>query len=195
MTLAKTAVQMAPPGTVAGATLAGRELAMQRRQAMARLGKPGAGRAVAGSTASAQMRPAVQRTAAVAAPKNAARTTQAAAVAAALASNPARARREALSRMGKTALNSGAQPQDVTRRVPGQQALAPGASASAIDETTTANTATLAMQAADVQAATASKFLGAVPETPSVRSTAASSGRALAQARRTVLAQQGKSGL
>jgi hypothetical protein len=173
----------------ANVTLSGRELAMQRRQAMARLGKVGAGK-----TAAAGKSVAVARTAAHVVPAQivpAAGTTQAAgqsaiATAPAPAVKPARARREALSRVGKSALPA-AQPHSSARR-PTAMANAPVAVA-----TTAAAAAARAAQDTDhlVQAASAP----AVAPDTGVRAAATPSGRALAQARRSVLAKEGKSGL
>ncbi|MDP1525071.1 MAG: CsoS2 family carboxysome shell protein [Rhodocyclaceae bacterium] len=186
MTLAKTAVQTFPGDAVASVTLSGRELAMQRRQAMARLGKVGAGRTAASSTATAQLRQTVQRAPAAAVAQSAP------ASAPAPTPNPARARREALSRMGKAALPASAQQQEAARRAARQaeqQAHAQSMPASAI------TTETLAVQPAAMSEASTSVTPAPAMAMPLARPPAQASGRAMAQARRAVLAQEGKSGL
>ena len=172
----------------ANVTLSGRELAMQRRQAMARLGKVGAGK-----TAAAGKTVAVARAAAhvVPAASTARAASQSAVTAVAMTPapvvKPARARREALSRMGKSALPA-AQQQASARR-PSASIAAPVASAAISDAVVVTP---VAMESA-VQAA-ATPVL-ATMDNPARPVAAIPSGRALAQARRNVLAKEGKSGL
>jgi len=178
----------------ANVTLSGRELAMQRRQAMARLGKVGASKTVAAGKAAAVTRHAAHvapaQPASMTAAGNisapAAVTLPAGSSAPAPVIKPARARREALSRVGKSALPA-AQQRSSERR-PTAMANAPVAVA-----TTAAPAAAVAAQDTDnlVQAA----FAPAVAPDTVVRPAVTPSGRALAQARRTVLAKEGKSGL
>lgn len=156
---------------VAGVTLSGRELAMQRRQAMARLGKVGAGKTAASSSQPARPRQAAFITPA-AHPAPGPATVPA--VAPAAPANAARQRREALSRLGKAALPAFAQQQarrEVSRQAP---------------------------PAADLVAVAPAQTVAPRPAGEIVAvsvSTNKPTGRALAQARRTVLAQEGKSGL
>lgn len=182
MTLPMTKAAMSQSGeAVAGVTLSGRELAMQRRQAMARLGKVGAGKTAASSTATAQMRQAVQRIPAFSSP---AATPPAPAVG---ALKPARARREALSRIGKAALPASAQQQEAARRAARQ--------ASAVIAVPT-NASSASCEAAATQPALAQQpVFSPAADTMQVRPVAQATGRALAQARRAVLAQEGKNGL
>lgn len=172
--------------TAASATLSGRELAMQRRQAMARLGKAGAGKTAASSTATAQMRQAMQRTPAATAAVPPAQTSLVQ-TAAAMGSTvkPARARREALSRMGKAALPASAQQQAHRKASPQTAVAANIAPATAACDVVPAQTAA-------VQHASASRPEADAFQTKPV---AQATGRAIAQARRTVLAQEGKAGL
>lgn len=137
MTLAKTAAQTFPGDAVASITLSGRELAMQRRQAMARLGKVGAARTAASSTATAQLRQTVQR-------------------APALPALPV-----ATTPMATPALT----------------------------------TESVAVQQVGISEASASAPPRPAMEIQPIRPVAQASGRAIAQARRAVLAQEGKSGL
>ncbi len=191
MTQAKTGAMAQTADSFAGVTLSGRELAMQRRQAMARHGKAGAGKTAASSTATAQVRQAVQRTPASA--TTAARTQPAMApvVLPAGTVKPARARREALSRMGKAALPTAAQQQEAARRAARQAGAAvsvtPASSITACDVA-----ATQPAIAQDAQISPAPRPAADMAQT---RPVAQATGRALAQARRAVLAQEGKSGL
>jgi len=160
MTQAMTADGQAAQANV---TLSGRELAMQRRQAMARLGKVGAGKTAAiGKTV------AMARSAGHVVPAAAPAAPVATAVAAAVPMKAARARREALSRLGKAALT-------VT-----QQRADGNASPSAHSRP-----AVVAPAAATVPAQGDS--CGSVSGSPSAA--------ALARARRSVLAKEGKAGL
>ncbi|MHB1358939.1 MAG: CsoS2 family carboxysome shell protein [Rhodocyclaceae bacterium] len=160
---------------VAGVTLSGRELAMQRRQAMARLGKVGAGRTVASSSQPARPRQAAFITTPAAHPATVPAVAPAAPV------NAARQRREALSRLGKAALPASAQQQawrEVSRQAPpAAVSIAPAADCVAV-----APAQTVAPRpAGEIVAVSVS--------------TNKPTGRAIAQARRAVLAQEGKSGL
>lgn len=176
ITAAMTGAMAQTADSCAGVTLSGREIAMQRRQAMARLGKVGAGRTAASSTAAAQVRQAVQRTPAAAT-----------AVAQTTPVKPARARREALSRMGKAALPSAAQQQARNN------ALRQNATATAVAASVTA---TQPASAQDAQNTNVSRVAADTLQTmPLMRPTTQATGRALAQARRAVLAQEGKTGL
>lgn len=180
MTQSITAAMTQTADSFAGVTLSGREIAMQRRQAMARLGKVGAGRTAASSTAAAQVRQAVQRT-----PAAAMAVVQATPV------KPARARREALSRMGKAALPSAAQQQAQSN------ALRQNATARAVTTSVaTSVTTTQPAIAQDAQNTNVSRVAADTLQTmPLMRPTTQATGRALAQARRAVLAQEGKTGL
>jgi len=180
-----------PVDTAASVTLSGRELAMQRRQAMARLGKVGAGRTAASATATAQARQAMQRTPVVTAVTAAATAAPAQAsfiqTATALTSTvkPARARREALSRMGKAALPASAQQQ--VQRNASRQAANTAPTAMIASSCEVAATQPAIAQNASVSRVTADTF--------QTRPVAQATGRAMAQARRAVLAQEGKTGL
>ena len=163
---------------VAGVTLSGRELAMQRRQAMARLGKVGAGRTAASSSQPARPRQAAFITPA-ARPASGPATVPA--VAPAAPANAARQRREALSRLGKAALPASAQ-QQARREVSRQTPPAAVSIAPAADLVAVAPAQTVAPRpAGEIVAISVS--------------TNKPTGRALAQARRAVLAQEGKTGL
>ncbi len=166
----------------ANVTLSGRELAMQRRQAMARLGKVGAGK-----TAAAAKGVAVARATAHVVPAGvvsasampAASSQPATFNATAPAVKPARARREALSRMGKAALPTAQQRASGNpRNVNQTQPMMP-----AVQVTSVVQPAAVA----DTVVCVATMPTPSAPPTPS--------GRALAQARRNVLAKEGKSGL
>lgn len=163
---------------VAGVTLSGRELAMQRRQAMARLGKVGAGKTAASSSQPARPRQAAFITPAA---HPASGPATAPAVAPAAPANAARQRREAMSRLGKAALPASAQQQarrEVSRQAPpAAVSIAPAA-------------ALVAVAPAQTGAPRPAGESVAIPV-----STNKPTGRALAQARRAVLAQEGKSGL
>lgn len=175
----------------ANVTLSGRELAMQRRQAMARLGKVGAGK-----TAAAGKSPAMARSAAHVVPAQAAGTANAGSMTApavlatpAPAVNPARARREALSRMGKNALPAAQKSGGARQRGPVPVAAGGSVAPADVKPAIAADTSTAATMPAMAASAPAVSI-----ETVS-RSTATPTGRALAQARRNVLAKEGKSGL
>ncbi len=175
----------------ANVTLSGRELAMQRRQAMARLGKGGAGK-----TAAAGKSPAMVRSAAHVVPAAAAGTANAGSMTAATALaipapavNPARARREALSRMGKNALPAAQQRSGAPQRGP---VAAPAGGSIAPADVRPAITADISTAA--TMPAMAASAPAASSETDA-RSAAAPTGRALARARRAVLAKEGKTGL
>lgn len=162
----------------ANVTLSGRELAMQRRQAMARLGKVGAGK-----TAAAGKSPAMARSAAYVVPAQAALATPAPAV------NPARARREALSRMGKNALPAAQQRSGARQRGPVAASGGGSIAQAEVKPVTAADTSI----AATMSAMAASAPIASIE--PVARGAATPTGRALAQARRTVLAKEGKAGL
>ncbi|MDP2196643.1 MAG: CsoS2 family carboxysome shell protein, partial [Rhodocyclaceae bacterium] len=166
---------------VAGVTLSGRELAMQRRQAMARLGKVGAGK-----TAASSSQPARPRQAAFITP--AASPMAVPSIAPAAPVNAARQRREALSRLGKAALPASAQQQarrDVARQ----------ASLSAVATASIAPAAEMLAVAPEQAVAACPAAEIAATSTISMNKPNKPTGRALAQARRAVLAQEGKSGL
>lgn len=175
----------------ANVTLSGRELAMQRRQAMARLGKVGAGK-----TAAAGKSPAMARSAAHVVPAQAAGTANASNMTAPAVLaipvptvNPARARREALSRMGKNALPAAQQRSGARQRGPVAASAGGGIVHADVKPATAADTSTATTMPAMAASAPAVSI-----ETVS-RGAATPTGRALAQARRTVLAKEGKSGL
>lgn len=175
----------------ADVTLSGRELAMQRRQAMARLGKVGvgktavAGKAVAIARHAAHVVPAQTVSSRAMGNMTAPATVASPAVASAV--KPARARREALSRVGKSALPEA---QQRSSGDPNPRVAPPVASnivpASRSAETRPVDTSIL--PAATVTSPeTSYETVARVVTTPT--------GRALAQARRNVLATAGKSGL
>jgi hypothetical protein len=175
----------------ANVTLSGRELAMQRRQAMARLGKVGAGK-----TAAAGKSPAMARSAAHVVPAQPASTAStgnmtapAALATPAPAVNPARARREALSRMGKNALPAAQQRSGARQRGPVAAPAGGGIAQAEVKPATAVDTSIAATMPAMAASAPA------VSIEPVARGAATPTGRALAQARRTVLAKEGKSGL
>lgn len=181
------------PGVV---TLSGRELAMRRRKAMAQLGKAGTGKATAGqSRRAANVVPA--GTAAAAMPRAAMATAtpvatpREPAVAITPSTKPARARREALSRVGKNALPAGQQQRQSGR--PSRPASAMAA------QSATAAPANVTESAFDRREAVSVSPAGSVPAMSAavqpVQQVTAPTGRALAIARRAVLAKEGKAGL
>jgi hypothetical protein len=199
-------------GSTAQVTLSGRELAMQRRQAMARLGKAGTGKIAATSRAQAVVRSAAQVVPAQAssnqvsvrnqeslAPSMAGLTSATAVTLPVVAPvKAARARREALSRSGKNALPS-IQSQTSQRRTRAaaqqaatqgaQQLLAAGQMPASATESGNAWQAP-ALNSGGFTNETTSSMLA-----PAIQSVTAPTGRALAQARRNVMAREGKSGL
>lgn len=170
----------------ANVTLSGRELAMQRRQAMARLGKVGAGKTAAAAKTTATVRHAAHVVPAqTAATASAGHMTAPAALAIPVAPTvkPARARREALSRVGKSALPAAQQrSREVSRVAPQTSHIAP---------------ASYSAEARPVEAAIQPAVAAMSPAVnhDAVARVTTPTGRALAQARRTVLANAGKSGL
>jgi len=199
-------------GSTAQVTLSGRELAMQRRQAMARLGKAATGKVAASSRAQAVVRSAAQVVPAQASSNQSATQTQegctpslASPTGASAVTLPpaapvkaARARREALSRNGKSALPSG-QPQSGPRRSrpTAHQAMAQGSqqvlSAGQMPASGTEGgnfSLAPAMHGGGLSNEDASRV-----QSNAIQSTTPPTGRALAQARRNVISREGKSGL
>ncbi len=182
------------PDSQANVTLSGRELAMQRRQAMARLGKVGAGKMAAVGKATAVARSAGYVTPA---PTQAATSAAAAEVTAVMPATlkPARARREAMSRVGKAALSAasaaqwraGSASRDVAPTPQTQPAVA-------VTQPAVVQPAAVVAQPAADAAADAVVYPAAVAMA-TFATPAAPSGRALARARRNVLAKEGKAGL
>lgn len=200
--------------STASATLSGRELALKRRQAMATQGKSALAKGVAAGRPAASPR----STSAAAGPaqttaQSGAATPMTPAVAIAPAGNgrqASRARREALSRAGKAALQ-GASTRPTGRVRPTRQAglveagVQPGAVAGhAAAITAGCGCGCNGAKGGCGQSAPAAEVSGdaavrpAVAETSFTASThlpAAPTGRALARARRAALAQDGKAGL
>ncbi len=180
----------------AGATLSGRELALQRRQAMALHGKNGAGKSAPAKTrptAASWSEPApVASTAqaAYAAPAHADEQALIAQLRNASNVNAARARREALSRSGKAALQKTAATRPTGRVRPTQTAMGaesrPAGCGCGCGGTNPACGTTVAPAAA-VSSESYETRVAKAPEQ--------ATGRALARARRAALAQDGKSGL
>lgn len=193
--------------STASATLSGRELAMKRRQAMALHGKAGGSKTAAArqptAARSAPIAPAASMdpAASSAAPASAPRQSDATLIAQAQANSSrhaSRARREALSQSGKAALQPTAtRPSGRVR--PGRQ-VAPLAvnlpAVASADETPSAPATSCGCGCSDTRSADAG--LRAASETcaPMIaKASAQPTGRALAQARRAALAQDGKAGL
>lgn len=182
----------------ASATLSGRELALKRRQAMALHGKTGAGKsalAQARPTAASWTAPASVASAAPAAPAAPARADDETLVAQLRnASNvsAARARREALSKSGKAALQKTAAVRPTGRVRPQREAVA--------TETAAVQPAGCGCGCGGTNPACGAGVAPALQtqETPEVRiarGAEQATGRALARARRAALAQDGKAGL
>ncbi|HOI66582.1 MAG TPA: CsoS2 family carboxysome shell protein, partial [Thiomonas arsenitoxydans] len=192
----------------AQATLSGRELALKRRQAMALHGKAGSAKpagaparqrpemAAASSAASSQSRPA---SAVSAAP-----VVRAAASASTASLNPpqtqlspARARRQALSQQGKAAIKLAGSGGPSAHLRPSVAAIS--SVASSRDATASCGCATEeSCGCADAAAAPSTQsamFAPAAEVSNAVRAVPMAGGRALAQARRAALAQDGKAGL
>lgn len=196
------------PAAHVQATLSGRELAMRRRQAMARLGKvAAAGRAAAVSTSAAASRPAAQvaPVAVAAAAVTATASSVSTPVQNPALTKPARARREALSRLGKSALPAALQRADERRRqaaanrrvvVEGHEGGAASAPAAHFDFSGPATSAPAAdIAPSSVATVSAAMTTAAAAPATEIRPAVAPTGRALAQARRAVLAKEGKAGL
>jgi|YelNatPaOPRAMG01_1025707.scaffolds.fasta_scaffold29632_2 hypothetical protein len=194
---------IAAPGH-ATATLSGRELALQRRQAMARHGKSGAKAATANAprlaAATPQPAPAgALRDAAACTPASlTAAVAQPAAPAVAAGVCAARARRQALAALGKAALQTTGASRPSAHQRPQPVAATPAATLAAVapagsgcgcggacgcSEPAPANAASTAPR----QDAAAPRLAAALAEQPS--------GRALAKMRRAALCQDGKAGL
>ncbi len=199
----------------ASATLSGRELALKRRRAMALHGKTGAGRPTAArQTSAARIEPAVApTTAADAAPAAmvaqpvaaAAQVSDVALVEAIRAAVPVKAsrtRRQAMSQVGKAALQpTSGRPSGrprPTREAQQAPAAAPVPAAAtgcgcgcngAPGGCGAAGATSTGTPAADVRTAAAESL------TATTRSSEPPTGRALARARRAALAQDGKAGL
>ncbi|MGC9162210.1 MAG: CsoS2 family carboxysome shell protein [Thiomonas sp.] len=197
-----------PADRHAQATLSGRELALKRRQAMALHGKAAAARPSstpmrARSESSAAPMLAQQRPAPVASYAAAVRAMPASEAPPALPPaglSPARARRLALSLQGKAALP--AQQAAASRRPSAHLRPSASAGAGAVETTTQAGSCGCGAkaecgcaQAASVSAPAASGTENREPARDIVRAVPVASGRALAQARRAALAQDGKAGL
>lgn len=175
------------PGVV---TLSGRELAMRRRQAMALHGKAGAGKMTAMARRAAHVVPAGTVATAPAAAAAAAAVVPAAlpvTVPAAPSLKPARARREALSRMGKGALPAAQQ------RSAAQTAARVGRPAA--QPLAAAETGQMAPSVVVAPAAATLPAVETAVQSSVARAPVAPTGRALAQARRAVLAKEGKAGM
>jgi hypothetical protein len=192
--------------STASATLSGRELALKRRQAMALHGKAGVVKTAASRPTAA---PRTSPAAAVlpAATAEPARSVSDAELVARLRSadshQASRARREALSRSGKAALQPTAGRPSGRVRPTAQAApvAAPAASAAAADVTPAkgcgcgCNGQPGGCGGAEAQAAPGQRQASDVSARPAARSGEAPTGRAMARARRAALAQDGKSGL
>ncbi len=185
----------------ASATLSGRELALKRRQAMALHGKSGVTKAAARSAAAAQVQPVQAQTMSAASVQTSGLSEDALIAQLRAASSPkaSRMRREALSTVGKAALAPTAA-RKAGRTRPQRDAVqmaeskpagcgcgcngAPGGCQTpAVDSNETSLRPAMSQEYAAPQMA-AQVTLAAQP-----------TGRALARARRTALAQDGKSGL
>jgi hypothetical protein len=193
----------------ASATLSGRELALKRRQAMALHGKTGAGRPSAARQASApQATPAVALVPTSAAAPAAAQPATAAAqisevalveqLRAAASVKPSRARREALSRAGKAAMQT-ASGRPTGRVRPTRQATPDAMPASATGCGCGCNGAPGGCGAAAATSTNGSeaamRVAAEVSQPIATKSQEMPTGRALARARRAALAQDGKAGL
>ncbi len=200
----------------ASVTLSGRELAMKRRQAMALHGKAGVQRTAAirpaqarpvqaaSAVGAAQARPAGSFDSAAAGVQDTAARDEQLRVAAAV--KPSRARREALSRLGKTALGAAAaRPTGRLRPTPAAAAQAPaggcgcgcnGAPGGCGAKPTAGGGEAETRPALESVAETQLRPAAAVsaPSMP-VSTHDMPTGRALARARRAALAQEGKTGL
>ncbi len=184
------------PGVV---TLSGRELAMRRRQAMAQLGKAGAGKTAAGQLRSAaHVVPAGADAAgsrvAMATSKPAAGVSEPGRTVASVAqqvsaAKPARARREALSQLGKGAL-----PASNQRTASDRARTSPAIAAAPLFSPAVIAPAAEAAQSTLSASVTHASVADTAPAT-TMRAPAAPTGRALAIARRAVLSKEGKAGL
>ncbi|MCX7897452.1 MAG: CsoS2 family carboxysome shell protein [Rhodocyclaceae bacterium] len=170
-------------------TLSGRELAMRRRQAMARLGKAGASWMAAANKTAAMAR-AANRVVLSGSPAG-----NEATIALTPETKPARARREALSRMGKAALAPSLQSRGEARPVarPSEPrdavSIAPAGDFDYSGPERNGPDGEMKIPAPAVTTSLPASNEGAR------RVSVAPTGRALAQARRAVLAKEGKAGL
>lgn len=196
----------------AQATLSGRELALKRRQAMALRGKAGAVKSptVASRPSAAEASALQPRASSSAMTANTFERAPAAAERAPLAPpvahlSPARARRMALSQQGKTAIQKAGSGGPSANLRPSAQRTAP-APAIGIDAVSTREAASCGCKTeaacgcgcsdnASSMAPTTGSTPAAAAGDKAVRVQPAATGRALAQARRAALAQDGKAGL
>lgn len=194
--------------STASATLSGRELALKRRQAMALHGKAGVVKTAAGRQAAAP-RPvsaaAVFRAATAEPARSVPDAELVARLRAADSHQASRTRREAMSRSGKAALQpTAARPSGRVR--PTRQAVeaAPVVAAASSEAAVVAPAKTCGCGCngqpggcggAQAQPVLRQREAFDVSAGPAVRSNEAPTGRALARARRTALAQDGKAGL
>lgn len=176
----------------ANATLSGRELALQRRHAMALHGKTGASRAAsAGTAAAVGVRTAAAVTPAATGPSGGSVPQSQAAGA---GRNASRARRQALSTAGKAALQQARGAQNAGRERP--RAAVATAIADQPAKASCGCGCNGTKQSCDV--APTGVSAPAVAETvaaSSARGASVPAGRALARARRSALSQDGKAGL
>ena len=196
--------------TMASATLSGRELALKRRQAMALHGKTGGARTAAGKSTAAPRAAAAPSAAPSAVTEPAARVSEAVLIdqlRAAGSHQESRARREALSRSGKAALQpSAGRPSGrvrPTRQTPNLSIPIQAAAEEAVvlpakgcgcgcNGQPGGCGGTQAQPAAELREA---GERSTIPAVAAPRSNAPPTGRALARARRVALAQDGKAGL
>ena len=190
--------------STATATLSGRELALNRRKAMALHGKTGVTKTASVMSArptASRVEPAAARAAASgqsrASASDAAIMAQARAAVAANGRSASRARREAMSTSGKAALQTtAARPSGRVRPKPQNDAMASATDADALVKGCGCGCNGTKGGCGDTQPATNMMSAAAVSRASDVpRKAIEPTGRALARARRAALSQDGKAGL